>query len=108
MIQLTVAQDNRGIPVYGLPITDAGNSAALVADTDTSLAVPATTRFAIIAGDDHYFVGLAAVTLPAAAFSAQNAEQDKQVVYFDGGADGTEVLHFRARNATDISVSFYR
>lgn len=109
MKQLTVAHDNRGIPVYGLLMNDETWTAALAADTDTTLAVPEGARFALLAGDDHYYVSLAAITLPVPAFgfSAQLAEQDKQIIYFEGGAGSGITLHFRSRNTCFMSVSFF-
>jgi hypothetical protein len=109
MLQLTVGKDNRSTPVYGLPMTDEGWNASLTAATDTFVTVPIGTRFALIAADDHYFVSAESITLPTAGagFGAQNAEQDKQIVFYPEGSIAADVLHVISRNATDISISFF-
>ena len=105
MKQLQIKRDPGSQTTYGLEMTDKGWTARLAADTDTSLAVPAGARFALIAADDYYFVNSVAITLPTegAGFTQTDAEHAKDVIVISGET----TLHFRSRNATDISVSFW-
>jgi len=104
MKQLSIARDTGSIPTFATEITDEGWTAQLAADTNTVLAVPAGSRFALISANDFFFVSESVITLPAGAFTKTDAEQSKQAVNVEGVAS----LNFRARNITDISVSFYR
>jgi hypothetical protein len=109
MLKLIAARDGESTPVYGLPFTDAGHTVLTLAGVEVSLGVPEGTRYALIAGSDHYFVSYTTMVLPApGVFSAQNVEQDKQIVYYPGGAGPSQSLFFITRNSTDITVSFWR
>lgn len=104
--QLQVNRDPTSAPLYMTAITDAGYSATLAADTDTTVAVPADAAWAIVSASDHFWGSDAAITLPVAGggFSATNFEHNKDQI----DVRAVTTLHFRARNVTDISVSFWR
>ena len=103
MKQLKIERDPGSLPTYALEMTDEGWTGRLAADTDTSLVVPAGAKYALISSDDYYFVSASAITLPSGAFTKTNAEHAKDVITLNGET----TLHFRSRNACDVSVSFF-
>jgi len=106
MRSLIIKRDTGSIPTYATEITDEGWTARLAGDVNTTLTVPASSRFALISASDFYFVSETAISLPSvgAGFTNTDTEQGKQVIF----VEDVTTLNFRSRNDTDISVSFYR
>jgi len=106
MKQLNVDKDPGSVPLYIIEMSDDAYTARLAADTDTTLVVPADATFAIISSDDFYFVKAdAEITLPTEGGGF--TETDAAVAHDAIDVRNVTTLHFRARNACDISVSFY-
>jgi len=103
--QLKILRGPGSIPLYVTEMTDEGWTGALAADTDTTVAVPAGSRVALIGASDHYFVSESVITLPVvgAGFAKTDAEQDKDQI----NVEEVTTLHFRSRNTNDISIAFY-
>lgn len=103
--QLKILRDSGSIPLYTSPFSDLVYNVYLAANVDTTVTVPAGVRLAITSGSDFYRVSKSAITLPtlAAGFSAAAGELAKEVFPVTPG----DVLHFRSRNATDVSVAFF-
>jgi len=105
--QLDITRDPHNIPVYDIDVEDAtlNYNARLAADTDTTVTVPAGVRLAFISCSDFVFVWKnAVITLPTvgAGFAAGAGFQNPQAIPVVEG----DVLHLRARNATDVTVIF--
>ena len=105
--QLDISRDPHNIPIYDMKVGDAtmNYTARLAADTDTTLTVPSGVRLAIVSCSDFVFIWSdAAITLPTggAGFAAAAGFQNAQVV----NVTDVTTLHFRARNATDVTVYF--
>jgi len=105
MEQLTSARDRESTPVYVIKPSTDGYTGRLTASVEMTLAVPTGATRALISGDDYWVVACdATVALPTGAFTQTDA-----AVAFDAlDVTDVSVLHFIARNDTDISVSFYR
>lgn len=107
MKQFAVERDITSIPLYITEFAEDIYSARLAADTDTTLAVPATADYALISASDYYLIKAdGAITMPTvgAGFTKTEQEQNKSQLR----VSGITTLHFRARNAMDITVAFYR
>lgn len=105
MVLLNVARDGAGVALYGIPITDAGQTALLAADTDTSFTVPANARVAVfgLATGQDYWVGSSAVTIPSGAPGNANFMQNPPPLV----VTGVTTLHVRAPASCTISIAFY-
>lgn len=105
MEQLEIARDPSSIPTYIIAFSEDSWTLRLAADTELTVAVPTGATRAIISGDDYYMVSKTTITLPAEGAAAIKTG-DHQA--FDA-VDVTNVtlLYFKARNAMDLSVSFY-
>lgn len=106
MVLLNVARDGAGVALYGIPITDAGQTCALAADTDTSFTVPANARVAVfgLATGQDYWVGSSAVTIPSSGTPGNaNFMQNPPPLV----VTGVTTLHVRAPAACTISIAFY-
>lgn len=105
--QLDISRDPHNIPTYDLALNTVAENfpARLAADTDTPLTVPAGVRLAFVSASDFVFIWSdAAITLPilGAGFAAGAGFQSAQVI----NVESVTTLHFRARNACDITVLF--
>lgn len=105
MQQLDIARDPSSIPTYIIQFSDDSWTLRLAADTELTVAVPTGATRAIISGDDYYMVSKSTITLPTEGAAALKTGAHQA---FDA-VDVTDVttLYFKARNAMDLSVSFY-
>jgi len=108
MKQILIVRESQGIPTWAIPLSDDNQNIRLAAGVQSSITVPTGAKIALVAGNDDYFVGKAAVALPGAAFAANPAHQNKEVIDLETNtAAPVTDLYFIARGAMDISVSFY-
>lgn len=106
MVQLQIARDFNLVPLYAMPIGDANYTCSLLADTATSLVVPANARIAVFGYStaNDYWVGTSTFTIPTInTFSAQNIYLNPPPLVVAFG----QTLWFRAPVACTISVAFY-
>lgn len=110
MKQLLIVRDTQSIPTWAVKFSDANYNALLVADTLDTIAVPAGARLALVSASDFVYVASATFTLPAsgAGFAASAGHLGKEVIDLETN-DSTPVttLYVRARQACDVSISFY-
>lgn len=105
MQQLDIARDPSSIPTYIIPFSDDNYTLRLAANAELTVTVPTGATRAIISGDDYYMVSESSITLPieGAAALKTGAHQAFDAV----NVVGITTLYFKARNAMDLSVSFY-
>jgi hypothetical protein len=103
--QLDIARDPNSIATYIIPFSADCWTLRLAADTELTVAVPAGSAKAIISGDDYYFVSTSTITLPTEGAAALKTGAHQAFDAVD--VTGVTTLYFKARNPTDLSVSFY-
>ena len=105
---LKVLKDRGSMPLYTRELAEAADiyDNRLAADTEKTLVVPAGALMMIIATTDNVYISKSAITLPTegAEFVAHGAEIASEAYEVVAG----ETYHFKAREAIDITISFYR
>lgn len=106
MVSLEIARDASQIPLYAIPLTDAGQVCNLTANTDTSFTVPANARICIFgfSSANDYWVGSSTVTIPSSGTPASaNFLLNPPPLIVTGVA----TLHVHAPVQCTISLAFY-